>query len=98
MAEREHASGIAVLDAIVLGYEVGARVSFALGAMAFHQRGLSSHTFAGTFGAAAAAGRLARLDLEQSAWLLSYAAQQASASRPGCATATMSRRRSRSAE
>ena len=33
---------------------------------------------AGTFGAAAAAGRLARLDLEQSAWLLSYAAQQAS--------------------
>ena len=78
MAEREHASGIAVLDAIVLGYEVGARVSFALGAMAFHQRGLSSHTFAGTFGAAAAAGRLARLDLQQSAWLMSYAAQQAS--------------------
>ena len=78
MAEREHASGVAVLDAIVLGYEVGARVSLALGAMAFHQRGLSSHTFAGTFGAAAAAGRLARLDLQQSAWLLSYAAQQAS--------------------
>ena len=38
---RARARGSHVLDAIVLGYEVGARVSFALGAMAFHQRGLS---------------------------------------------------------
>ncbi|CAN5391370.1 MmgE/PrpD family protein [soil metagenome] len=78
MAEREHSSGRDLLESIVLGYEIGARISLTLGAMAFHQRGLSSHTFAGVFGAAAACGRLARFDLDQSAWLLSYVAQQAS--------------------
>lgn len=78
MGERAHASGRDVLRAVVLGYDVGARVSLALGAMAFHQRGHSSHTFGALFGAAAAAGTLATLSADQCRWLLSYTAQQAS--------------------
>ncbi len=78
MGERGHASGREVLRAVVLGYEVGARISLALGAMAFHQRGHSSHTFGALFGASAAAGALAKLGTDQCRWLLSYTAQQAS--------------------
>ncbi len=78
MGERAHASGRDVLRAVVLGYEVGARVSLTLGAMAFHQRGHSSHTFGALFGAAASAGTLANLSTDQCRWLLSYTAQQAS--------------------
>jgi 2-methylcitrate dehydratase PrpD len=38
----------------------------------------STHSIAGTFGASAAAGCLARLNAQQMRWLLDYAAQQAS--------------------
>jgi 2-methylcitrate dehydratase PrpD len=78
VAEREHASGWALLRALVLGYDVGARVGLCLGAMKFHQRGHSSHSFGALFGAAAAAGSLARLTADQCRWMLSYATQQAS--------------------
>ncbi len=78
MGERAHASGRDLLRSVVLGYDVGARVSLVLGAMAFHQRGHSSHTFGALFGAAAAAGTLAGLSAGQCRWLLSYTAQQAS--------------------
>ena len=78
MGERAHASGSDVLRAVVLGYEIGARISLALGAMAFHQRGHSSHSFGALFGASAAAGALAGLGARQCRWLLSYTAQQAS--------------------
>ena len=78
MGERGRASGRDVLRAVVLGYDVGARISLALGAMQFHQRGHSSHSFGALFGASAAAGALAGLNIEQCRWLLSYAAQQAS--------------------
>ena len=78
MAERHHSSGAQLMRAVVLGYEVGARISLALGAMAFHQRGFSSHSVGGLFGASAAAGTLAGLTPDQCRWLLSYTAQQAS--------------------
>jgi 2-methylcitrate dehydratase PrpD len=78
MGERAHASGRDMLRAVVLGYDVGARVSLTLGAMAFHQRGHSSHTFGALFGASAAAGTLTNLNADQCRWLLSYTTQQAS--------------------
>jgi len=78
MAERERAGGTALLRAMVLGYDLCARVSQALGLERFRSRGHSTHSFGGTFGAAAAAGSLARLDAERVRYLLSYAAQQAS--------------------
>jgi 2-methylcitrate dehydratase PrpD len=77
MAEREHASGSALLRAVALGYDIGCRFNSALGAMRFHLAGHSTHSFGALFAAAAAAGALARLDVHRMRWLLSYAAQQA---------------------
>jgi 2-methylcitrate dehydratase PrpD len=78
MAERQRSSGRELLRAIVLGYDLCARTSMALGIEHFRSAGHSTHSFGGTFGAAAAAGALARIDVRQARHLLSYAAQQAS--------------------
>ena len=78
MAERERAGGTALLRAMVLGYDLCARVSQALGLERFRSRGHSTHSFGGTFGSAAAAGAIVGLDAERVRYLLSYAAQQAS--------------------
>jgi 2-methylcitrate dehydratase PrpD len=79
MAEREGSNnGTALLRAVVLGYDVGCRATQALGPRAIYRAGRSSHSLAGVFGAAAAAGALAGLDADQARWLLAYTAQQAS--------------------
>lgn len=78
MAEREASSGEALLRAVVLGYDIGARINFSLDVHPFYAAGHSTHTFAPTFGAAAAAGALAGLNPDQVRWLISYTAQQAS--------------------
>jgi 2-methylcitrate dehydratase PrpD len=78
MAERNRCSGIALLRAVVLGYDVCARISKALSIERFRSAGHSTHSYGGTFGAAAAAGALAGINAEQARYLLSYAAQQAS--------------------
>jgi 2-methylcitrate dehydratase PrpD len=77
IGEREGAGGAALVRAIALGYDVGSRVLFALSPLKFHQAGHCTHSFAGVFGATAAAAALARLSPEQVGWALSYAAQQA---------------------
>jgi 2-methylcitrate dehydratase PrpD len=78
MAERERASGTALLRAVALGYDVCCRLTQSLGAAKFRAAGHSTHSFGPTFGAAAAAGALAGLDARRVRYLLSYAAQQAS--------------------
>ena len=78
LAERNRCQGTALLRAIVLGYDVCARISKALGVERFRSAGHSTHSYGGTFGAAAAAGALAGINGEQARYLLSYAAQQAS--------------------
>lgn len=78
MAERERTNGTALLRAMVLGYDLCARVSQALGLERFRSRGHSTHSFGGIFGSAAAAGAIARVDVDRARYLLSYAAQQAS--------------------
>jgi 2-methylcitrate dehydratase PrpD len=78
MAERERAGGAALLRAVALGYDVCCRLTQSLNAMQFRAEGHSTHSFGPTFGAAAAAGALARLDSRRVRYLLSYAAQQAS--------------------
>jgi 2-methylcitrate dehydratase PrpD len=78
MAERERASGAALLRAVALGYDVCCRLTQSLNAMQFRAAGHSTHSFGPTFGAAAAAGALAGLDARRVRYLLSYAAQQAS--------------------
>jgi 2-methylcitrate dehydratase PrpD len=78
LAEREGADGRALLRAVVAGYDVGCRVTQALGPNFLSSKGLSSHSIGGTFGAAAAAASLAHLTSREVTFALSYAAQQAS--------------------
>jgi 2-methylcitrate dehydratase PrpD len=71
--------GNGLLRAVTLGYDIGPRVVMAMGGAAFsYDSSLSTHSIAGTFGAAAAAGSAAGLDARQMRWLLDYTAQQSS--------------------
>jgi 2-methylcitrate dehydratase PrpD len=76
--ERFSVDGNRFIRAVALGYDVGPRVTATLGKMQYmaatHR---STHSIAGTFGSAAAAGCTANLNAQQMRWLLSYAAQQA---------------------
>jgi 2-methylcitrate dehydratase PrpD len=78
IAERHQASGEAFLRAVVLGYDVAARLTYALGPDAFAAAARSTHSFAGIFGAGAAAAALLELSAAQVRHVLSYCAQQAS--------------------
>jgi 2-methylcitrate dehydratase PrpD len=78
IGEAKRLSGERVLRAIVLGYDVCARLPLALGPMAFLRTGHHTGAFGQLFGAAAAAGALLALDARRARFLLSYAAQQAS--------------------
>jgi 2-methylcitrate dehydratase PrpD len=78
MAERAEATGEALLRAVALGYDMCVRTALALGSAQFKAKGFDTFGYAGTFGAAAAAGSLAGLSADQVRYLLSYAAQQAS--------------------
>jgi 2-methylcitrate dehydratase PrpD len=78
MGERECGAGNALLRAVALGYDIGCRFNFALGGIGFHLAGHSTHSFGALFGAAAAAGAMARLNADRMRYLLSYTAQQAS--------------------
>jgi 2-methylcitrate dehydratase PrpD len=78
VAEATRASGTQFLRAVVLGYDVAARLNYALGPDAFAFAGRMTHSFGGTFGAGAAAAALLGVDATQARHLLSYCAQQAS--------------------
>ena len=72
--------GTHFLRAVALGYDIGPRVTHqprrpSPFATTRHQ---STHSIAGDFGAAAAAGCAAGLNAQQMRWLLDYAAQQSS--------------------
>jgi len=82
VAESVGASGKEFIRAVVLGYDVAARVNYAVDADAFAAASRSTHSLGGTFGAGAAAGALLRLDARQVRHLLSFCAQQASGA--GC--------------
>ena len=71
--------GARFLRAVTLGYDIGTRVVLAMGGAAFsYESSLSTHSIAGTFGAAAAAACAAGLDAHQMRWALDYTAQQSS--------------------
>jgi 2-methylcitrate dehydratase PrpD len=72
-------SGERFLRAVALGYDVGPRVTMAMGGTDFRNEShQSTHAIAGAFGAAAAAGSAAGLPAQQMRWLLDYTAQQSS--------------------
>jgi 2-methylcitrate dehydratase PrpD len=69
--------GARLLRAVTLGYDVGTRVVMAMGGAEFsYESSVSTHSIAGTFGAAAAAACAAGLDARQMRWALDYTAQQ----------------------
>jgi 2-methylcitrate dehydratase PrpD len=71
--------GATLLRAVALGYDIGTRVVMAMGGADFsYASSLSTHSIAGTFGAAAAASCAAGLDAQQMRWALDYTAQQSS--------------------
>jgi 2-methylcitrate dehydratase PrpD len=78
LAERQHASGEQLLRAVAVGYDVGPRVSQALGGERFFDQHHSSHSVGGLFGAIAAASAVLQFDARRAAYMLAYAVQMAS--------------------
>jgi len=78
MAEREGRSGIEFLRAVALGYDLCCRFLMALGPDHVRATHRSAEGTSSTFGAAAAAASIARLDELGMRYALSYAAQQVS--------------------
>ncbi len=77
--EKFGADGMHFLRAVTLGYDIGPRVTISFGAVDFRNNShKATHAIAGLFGAAAAAGSLAKLDAQQMRWLMDYTAQQSS--------------------
>ncbi len=71
--------GMRFLRAVTLGYDIGPRVTMAMGAQKFRNEShKSTHAIAGVFGAAAAAACAAGLTAQQMRWVLDYTAQQSS--------------------
>ncbi len=78
MAEREGANGPGFLRGVVAGYDIGCRMTPALGVDNLHGMHRCTHSIGNTFGAAAAAASVAGLDADLVRYVLSYTAQQAS--------------------
>jgi 2-methylcitrate dehydratase PrpD len=71
--------GTRFLRAVTLGYDIGTRVTMAMGGVTFRNEShRSTHSISGIFGAGAAAGCAAGLDARQMRWMLDYTAQQSS--------------------
>ena len=79
VSEQLGIDGNRFLRAVAVGYDIGTRVTMALGVSAFQtETHISSHALASLFGGAAAAASAAGLSAAQMRWVLDYAAQQAS--------------------
>ncbi|MFH0847381.1 MAG: MmgE/PrpD family protein [Chloroflexota bacterium] len=78
MSERGETDGMSFLRGVVAGYDIGCRMTQTLGVDDLHRMHRSTHTIGNTFGAAAAAASVARLNAHQVRYVLSYTAQQAS--------------------
>ncbi len=77
LAEDLGATGEHYLRAVTLGYDVGCRLTMTLGGPAFRdETRRSTHSYAGNFGSAAAAGCISGLTAQEMRWLLDYASQQ----------------------
>jgi 2-methylcitrate dehydratase PrpD len=78
MAERENRSGMELLRAVTLGYDLCCRFLLALGPDLVRATHRSAEGVSSTFGSVGAAASLARLDETAMRYALSYAAQQVS--------------------
>lgn len=80
LARMRGASGRAMLNAVVAGYEIGCRMPKAIGAEAMKDTGVANHGIGSVFGSYAAAASVLQHSPEQIAHGLSLTAQQASGS------------------
>jgi 2-methylcitrate dehydratase PrpD len=78
MAEKVGADGLCFLKAVVLGYDIGGRINYSIGTENMRRLHRSETSIGCGFGAAAAASSVARLNKEQTKYVLSYTAQQTS--------------------
>ncbi len=78
IAEQADRGGTDLIKAVALGYDIGARITLALGYRRPDTTRHSTHSLATLFGAASAAAALLRLSAKEVRYVLSYAAQQAS--------------------
>ncbi len=77
IGERNGLSGQSVLRAVVLGYDICARVLLSFDEQVFRKSGHCASSFGQVFGAAAAAGALLGLDEQRIRYALAYAGEQA---------------------
>lgn len=78
MAQREKKGGMDFIRAVCAGYDVGPRITEALGGMALNNAGTSSHAMGAIFGSGACASVLANFDSAHVRRLLSYLAHESS--------------------
>jgi 2-methylcitrate dehydratase PrpD len=91
-SEMQPASGGEFLAAVVLGYEVAARLAMAVGPEAHYRRGFHPTGTCGTFGATAAVARLWGLEARAIAQALGIAGSQAAGSMEFLATGAWTKR------
>jgi 2-methylcitrate dehydratase PrpD len=78
MAEKEHRSGLEMIRAVALGYDVGCRFLLALGPDLVRRTHRGAEGYGATMNAMAAAASLARFDETNMRYAISYSAQQVS--------------------
>lgn len=78
LADAQQKDGKEFLEAVIVGYEIMARVGMAMDVVSNRKRGWHATGVIGTFGAAAAAGRLLGLDEDQMVSALGMAGTQSS--------------------
>src|SRR5215831_17592885 len=91
-SEMQPVGGEEFLAAVVLGYEVAARLAMAVGPEAHYRRGFHPTGTCGTFGATAAVARLWRLEARTLAQALGIAGSQAAGSMEFLATGAWTKR------
>lgn len=78
IAEQNNSDGLSLIKGIITGYDIGCRITKAIGVAHLNRHSRSTHSIAGNFAAAAAAAAVAGMDSEAIKNVMSYTAQQTS--------------------
>jgi 2-methylcitrate dehydratase PrpD len=78
MSEKEGADGMSFLKGVVVGYDIGCRITQAIGVDNLLSRSRCALSIGANFGAAAAAASISQMEEKLIKYILSYTAQQAS--------------------
>ena len=76
VADREGADGLRFIKGVVAGYDIGCRITQALGVENVRKRALSLHGIGSNFGSAAAAASVLGLKADRVKYVFDYTAQQ----------------------